>query len=295
MAERRELLPSEVVRVLATHGPLALTVGNADHEPASARCLCAPYEECLYLFIRPDSPVERKLLWDCRAAVDAINTEAGYSVRLRGRAVAGPRVMSHGRRLELIHWLPADANPRVWMVVPFYAERVEYNRGRGDDRFVGDTPAGRDVPSLGSRWYYAAFDGIQLWSLASAIGLWIVTIVAGAEWPLRALAQLMATVAALLLMASGRLWYQARLLLSAREGRGEAPGAPMFDQGLLAPMTVLTAAGVFAVIAAILILVLPLWSWTLFGATLFFSFAWIQWPVWITRIFRAEPAPGSDD
>lgn len=295
MAERRELLPTEVVRVLATHGALNLTVGRADDAPAAARCLCAPYEECLFLFLRPDSPVEKKLLWDCRAAVDAINADAGYAVRLKGRAVAGPRVMSHARRLELIHWLPADANPRLWVVVPFYAERVEYSRPGSSERFLGETPAGRDVPGLGARWFYAAFDGLQVWALAGLVGLWIVTIVAGAEWPLRAAGQAVGSLSALSLMAAGRLWYQARILLGAREGRGEAPDAPMLEQGLLAPMSVFTASGVLALLGAVLAILLPLWSWTLMGAALFFSFAWIQWPVWVTRIFRAEPAPGSDD
>ena len=295
MAERRELLPSEVVRVLATHGELNLTVGRADDHPAAARALSAPYEECLFLFIRPDTPAEKKLLWDCRAAVDAIHAEAGYSVRLKGRAVAGPRVMSHRRRSELVHWLPAEANPRVWVAVPFYTERVEYTRSGSNERFVGETIAGRTAPSLGSRWFYAAFDGLQIWALLGAVGIWMVTVGVGAEWPVRAAGQLVGTVSALSLMAAGRLWYQARLFLTGRAGNGEAPEAPMLDQGFLAPMSVMTAAGILALFGALLAISLPLWSWTLMGTSLFFSFAWIQWPLWVTRIFRAEPAKETDE
>ncbi|MCB9762939.1 MAG: hypothetical protein H6739_24270 [Alphaproteobacteria bacterium] len=286
-----ELLPSEIVRHLSTHGEVLLTVGRLD-DAVATRCLCAPFEEELFLFVRPDSPTDRKLLQDTRAVVQANDAEKGYVIRLRGRAVAGPRVMGHPRRMELLHWMPEGAAPRAWVAVPFWAEEIEYQRGSGSDaaRFAGPTEAGKRRASGRTTWFFAAFSGTEGFAMVGLLGVWAWLIAAGPEFPLRGLAVVLASLCIGALIASINFWYRQASFLKARGTDGRTAGAPWLADGLLAPVPVFQACVACAAAALVLSIVLVFWGGGLLAATLLGSFIWFIGPLRLTQIFRGEAA-----
>ena len=123
----QDLLPPEVARILATRGKVQL-VGGAIGKHASVRCGIAPFEDLLFLFIRPGTNVESALLESNEAQVNAKDPDGTWHVRMGGRAVAGVPLMKHERRLEMLPWVPEEENPQGLIVVSFWPEELEYVR-----------------------------------------------------------------------------------------------------------------------------------------------------------------------
>lgn len=285
----QELLPPEVTRILSTHGEVLLTVGHLKHGTVSARCLVAPFDEQLILFVRPGSAVAEKMRADTRATVQAADPEKGYVVRLEGRAVGGPRVMAHPQRLGLLAWLPEGTKPRAWEAASFYTEVVEYQRGGQDgERFFGRTPGSQEEPGGWGLWVNAAFQGGWTYAALGVAGIWAFVLAQGPEMPLRLPAVLIGSVGALGLIAAGGLWFRATHFLGALERTGRAPHAGLLERGLLAPLVVRQAAVASLILGVIFTLITAMWGWGLFLVTALCSFVWVHWPIRVTSIFTGE-------
>ncbi|MCB9745039.1 MAG: hypothetical protein H6740_20795 [Alphaproteobacteria bacterium] len=285
----QELLPPEVTRVLSTHGEVLLTVGHLKHGTITARCLVAPFDEVLVLFVRPGSAVSEKMRADTRASVQANDPEKGYVVRLEGRIVAGPRVMAHPQRLGLLAWLPEGTNPRAWEAASFYADTVDYQRGGPEgERFFGKVPREQEEPVGWRLWMLAAFEGGWVFASLGVLGIWAWVLFQGPEMPLRAVALPIASLGALGFIAAGGLWFRATHFLGALERAGRAPHAALLERGLLAPRVVRQAALAALAVGVIFTLISAMWGFGLFAVTAVCSFVWLHWPIRVTSVFTGE-------
>ena len=287
----REIVPTEIIRVLSLHGPLQLVAGPPGSE-GSVRAEAAPYEDEIFLFVRPNADIVAKTFLNCSAQLYARRDDGEYQIVMRGRAVAGPNVMAHPRRSDIIPWVPEGANPRGFIVVSFFCEELEYHRKSGDreEAFTGKTPLGREAPSIGKRWARGAFGGIIPVTVISVMAVWGYLLFQGPEYPFRFIALAIGTASILMLQGGARLWYRATAFLRWRLGRAHVDEAgELYPVGLLAPTPSRQLSGILSVLGLVLIGVLTMWPARLAAVTLLVSFVWIQWPLWVIHLSQSKP------
>jgi len=280
----REIVPTEIIRTLSLHGPIQLVVGPPGKE-GSVRAEAAPYEDEIFLFIRPNAEVVAKSFLNCTAQLYARHDDGDYQIVMRGRAVAGPNVMAHPRRSDLLPWVPEDANPRSFIVMSFFCEELEYHRKSGDreQEFSGKTP-------LGKRWFRGAFGGILPVMILSLVLVWAYLLFQGPEYPFRFIAFAVATASILCLQAGARLWYRSTAFLRWRVGRAHLDEAgELYPVGLLAPTPSRQLSAILTVLGLILTFVLAMWPDRLLTVTFLSSFTWIQWPLWVIHLSQSSP------
>jgi len=286
-----EIVPDEVVRQLAIHERLTVKAGHRDHMTLE-RCLIAPFEDCIFLFLTPRSPTVNRLLERTWMEATAKDEDAEWSVTMTGRAVAGRPVITHSRRMELLPWLPEGADARRMLAVPFWPETLEYvRRGRSGEleKYSGRTPAGLKLPGFWSRWGRVAFGGIE-WVLGLSIAAdWGYLLYMGHETRLRWVALGLACGASVLLLGGARMWYRAVAFGRWREGRCLPEDAPMQTQGLVAPNPVRFLGLAMIVGGMLLTFPLLLWNQTLAYVAVLGTWLWLIGPIWLIHLSQEEP------
>ena len=286
-----EIVPSDVVRQLALHERLTLRSGRGEHVSLE-RCAIAPFEDCIFLFLSEASSTVGKLkslTWlegTCR------DDDAGWSIRMAGRAVASRPVMTHVRRMELLPWLPDGANPRTMLAVPFWPEELEYVRvGKSGEpeKYQGKTPAGLNQPSFWTRWGRVAFRRIEVMVGLAVAADWTYLAWLGHETPLRWVALLLSVSASVLMLGGARMIYKALVFDAWREGRCAAKDAPMLTQGLVAPRPVFQIGVGMLVLGGALVLPLNLWSAQLAWVALGTTWLWLLGPIWLIHLMQDAP------
>ncbi|HJN78084.1 MAG TPA: hypothetical protein QGF58_29490 [Myxococcota bacterium] len=278
---KHELVPSEVLRVLSTHGELNAVLGGV-----GIRCHVAPFEETIFLFVRPGHQAEIALLGDNRAEIRAADAERTYSVHLKGRAVAGRPGHRWGRSSELTPWVPEGSKLPLWHVIPFWAEEVEYTRGH--ERFHGKTEAAK-VPSRPSRWAWAAWSGAAWALILGELSVWAYLIFKGPELMFRPVAFVLAAAAVAFGVGGAQAFYRAQAFHVWRKN-SRHEGAGMLADGLLAPSRVSLAGLVYTCIMVLLLVGLSPWGGDVVGVTFVATFTWLLWPLNMTRVFTVESA-----
>ena len=216
---RVQIIPDKISHVLATQGAVQFIAGwGADQ--SSVRLNVAPYDDMVVLFISRRSRTSTNLLVTPRCQILAGSVQAGWQLKMVGRAVCTGAVNAHPRRLELQHWLPEGTPGTRLDAVEFIPERIEYAEGEGDSRkrFYGETPAA-DLPTPMKRWLDLSFTGIVIpWLLSAAV--WVVWY---GWWGLKLRGRwfvLLITIYCVMgLMAGARLVYRATALRRWQVGR----------------------------------------------------------------------------
>ncbi len=286
-----EIVPADVVRQLALHERLTVRTGRDEHV-ALERCAIAPFEDCVFLFLSERSDTVNKLKSRTWLEGTAKDDEAGWSIRLTGRAVAGRPVITHNRRMELLPWLPDNADARRMLAVPFWPEEIEYVRvGKSGqpEKYFGKTPAGRDLPSFWMRWSRVAFRRIELFAGLAVAADWTYLAWLGHETPLRWVALLLSSSASVLLLGGARMIYRAGAFNAWREGRCLPEDAPMLTEGLVAPRPVFQLGVGMMVLGTLLLLPLKLWGTTLIAVALGGTWLWLLGPIWFIHLSQEEP------
>ena len=289
----REVIPDEILRILSLHGPVQL-VGGAPGREVSARCHVAPFEDLLFFFVTRRAPVAQALLAHTNAEVHCKDDDKGYQIHLKGRALAGPMVMAHPRRLELLPWLPDGASPAGFAVVEFYCEHVDYLKRKEDGselRYKGKTPLGMHAPAMGTRWSRIAFGGITPVVVLSLAAIWFYLAYMGADYPMRWFALGIAWLGCLLMQAGARFWFRGTAFLRWREGRAHRDECgSLLGEALLAPKPLRDLASMASIAGVLCTLGLYAWPdgllpWVVFGS----SCVWIMWPLWVLHLSQSEP------
>ena len=288
---RQELVPGEITRLLSRHGPVKLMVGDPERgDIATANCAIVPYEDCLYLFASRTGRIVEALNTSCMAEVTASapakeDTRA-YAITLRGRALVGPALSVHPRRLEFASWMPEGASTAGLCVVQMWTERLEFIRG--DDEFFGHTPASVGLPRSSTRWFSTGLG--NSWPL---LGFGLAMTMAYLAWtddPWRVIPVALASVVLPCWIAGPELWYRAMVFGEWQRGRKPLESAGMIGEALLPVGRVLGTAITLHVLG--LLAFLPLFWFTpdVPGIVFFGSFIWFSWPVVLTRVVTAEKA-----
>lgn len=284
-----ELLPTELVRRLAEHPQVSVTVGQGERV-GGGRALCAASETRVFLLIPSRSPLEPRLMQDTRVEVRGGPEDGSWTLLLRGQAAIGLNLASHPLRADLEVWLPLDSHPRGWVVAQFWPVWVECTlpSGAGAQRFLGPTPAAKGQPGPGTIWLHAAFDGLWLLLALGLLAPWLMLGVWGVDLPLRPLALVLVTLGVVGLMASGNLWTRAALRRAERQGRAEGPHTELLRRGRVAPGALEQAALASLAIGVVGTLGTALWGAPLLVVTLLCSGVWALWPLFALRILNPE-------
>ena len=165
-----EQLPPEILRLLASHGPVRLTCGEGQSAQA-VTCFLAPFEDTLFCFVNPGHPALRQLLNSPSAQIHLSVPSENITLTIQGRAVQGLAVMTNSRRSELLHWVPEEADPRRILSVSFWPEEVSYRKG--EELFEGQTPLGRERRESGKLWTEQCFSGLVPAVVFGLICVWI--------------------------------------------------------------------------------------------------------------------------
>jgi hypothetical protein len=286
-----EIVPSDVVRQLALHEKLTVRSGRQGHVSLE-RCAIAPFEDCIFLFLSERSATVASLKTRTWLEGTCRDEDAGWSIRLTGRAVAGRPVISHARRLELLPWLPEDADARRMLAVPFWPEEIEYVRiGKSgeSERYYGKTPAGLKLPSFWARWGRLAFRRIEHVVFAALSADWIYLAWLGHETPLRWVALALAGSASVLMLGGARMIYRTLAFNAWREGRCDPDDAPLLTGGLVAPTPAFQLGVAMLVLGLALVLPLNMWGPTLAWVALSGTWLWLLGPIWFIHLSQEEP------
>jgi hypothetical protein len=287
-------VPSEIIHVLASHGPV--TVATYAHEGAST-VGCAPFEDIIHLFVSPGSATEAALLKSSRMTVSAKAKDGSYQVRMEGRAHAGRILAGHPLLSVLEPWCPEGVPISRLLVVPFIAEHIEFVRGKDEaaKRNAGLTPAGHARPTPGRMWLAAAFSG-----MAGPLGYWILawtTIwfgIQGNEFVGRPLGVVLAIVGGLGLVGGIRLFTIAQGFILWRKMRAGEDDAPWLLEGFFSPLDA-RLVGTAALTAAVAALgsIWMVWGSDLFWLVILGSGAWLCGPAWLIHLALGRPDPRS--
>ncbi|MDP6933184.1 MAG: hypothetical protein QGG40_09720, partial [Myxococcota bacterium] len=202
----QDLLPDRVIRLLSFHGSVRVVVGSGRNTIAGTAHV-APFEDCVYLFLEPDSHLNLALSHSCAVHVEARQEEGEYVLKIKGRGHCGAVVSRHERRSELQPWLPENA-PHGLLVVPVVPEHIELVQQHDGQTncYMGQTPAGVARPSSLTRWLRACLGGGALpFALLSMLGPWLWLLGQGDTFPRRGLALFSAVMAALSMLAGVRM------------------------------------------------------------------------------------------
>lgn len=283
MAERRELVPQEILRLLSTHDEVRLIVGAVDdRDMASSACLVVPFESVLFLMVRKGGRAAEALRMTNAAKVAARTNE--YSIELNGRAFLGPPLALHPRRLELVQWLPEGTAQGRFEVVHLWTEEVDYRRG--EEEFFGKTAASRDLPRASTLWMLTAYN--TTWPLL-VLGLPLATLyIAWGDVEARWVPVLLTWIVVPAWVAGPGLWFRARAFEAWRSGHAPVERSGVIGEALLPPGRVFGTAVTVHVLG--LLAWLPMWWWStdIPGIVFFCGFLWLTWPIAMTRIFTGD-------
>jgi len=285
-----ELLPEEVTRILATCGPVSLTVGEG-HERKSTKCAIAPLDGCLYLFVPAGGFVEKALHETTNATVVVREPDGQYLIRITGSSVAGKTAISHSRRLELIPWIPEGISPKTTLAIPFMPEHLMYQKGSdANDKYEGMTPAGTERLKPRTAWFRLALGHFPLVPVLSFIIMlsWI-----GAKFTGRPLTQLttlvLSTICATSLFAASHIIYMKACFSRWRVGRCLESSSPILVNGYIAPSRAVRLSLVLLLLSAISIGVLTHWGGALVLLTLASTMLWALIPYWLIHLSQRSP------
>lgn len=292
MAHHSNNVPSEIVHLLASHGPVS--VATYAHEGAST-VACAPFEDIVHLFVSPGSATEVALLKSSRLTVSVKAKDGSYQLRMEGRAHAGTGLSGHPLFRVLEPWCPEGVSASRLLVVPFIAEHIELVRGKDEDakRNAGLTPAGQARPKPVRMWLAAAFSG-----MAGPLGYWILawtTIwfgIQGNQFPGRPVGVGLAIVGGLGLVGGFRLFAIAQGFILWRKMRAGVEDAPWLVEGFFSPYEA-RRVGTVALTAAFgaLATIWQVWDSALFWRVVLGSGAWLCGPVWLIHLALGRPDP----
>ncbi len=280
-----EIIPAEVVRLLATHGLVQVVTGPPDAHASESLAL-APFEDLIYLFARRRSPTEAALLKSTNLRLSARDPEGKYTIHMTGRGVAGCSVISNRRRLELLPWMPEDMDARTTLAIPFWPEELEYTRAAAgeDERFAGKTPAGIKAPPTARRWRDLSYGGIWPAVLFSLVCIWIFLGAQGPDYPLRFVALGVSGFASVSLLGGFRLWYRGAAFRQWRQGRCHPEDAGLMVLGLLSLREVMRSAFQLLLLGSLLSLSLLSWGGILWLVTLSSTLLWLLGPLWLLHL-----------
>jgi hypothetical protein len=241
------VLPDAVERQLATASGVLLAVRTADGEVAGPVAV-APLQGRFSVLVTSRAPLVAALARSTAVELRADDPEGGWSVRVRGRGVAGRRVTSDARRAEVLHWLPDGASARAFLTVLVHPEEIVYVTGRGDARTRAAGPAlGVEVRSPLARWerVLGVRAGVCL-AAAAVVGTAVAFLYAAPGLP-RALTLLGAFLTGGLLACGCVLAFRLARFTRWREGLTDEADAALVAEGWIAPRSLAVAAWVAAV------------------------------------------------
>jgi hypothetical protein len=280
VARPRDLLPSDLLRTLSSHGPVQVVLGET-----TATVPCAPFEDAIYLFVRPDTEAEKALTGQTRASLRASAQDRSYSIALKGRARLGRRVNRSPRRSELLPWLPEGSAPSGWVALPFFAEEVEYLRGA--ERFHGQTAAMDERAGVWATWAQVLLPGAWPQMVIGCAVTWGYLLWQGNEFPLRWAALVVGLLAVVLLLAGAQAWLRVKLFERWLAGAPVTPPEHLF-RGLVAPAPLLGLSAGLTMVGGLALASLGVWGLDVVGLAFGASLIWLQWPLNLTRVYTGD-------
>ena len=285
-------VPSEVIRVLAAHGRVRVSVPG---QGAGELVFVAPFEDILHLFVAPQSAIIEGLMRSNRLELSAKADDSSYQVRMTGRAHAGRRLGGHPLSSVLEPWAPEDGMSHRWTVVPFVPEEIEFVRGEGDEvkRNAGLTRAGRERPTWGKIWLSSTFFGMatpQALIFITACTIWFG--LQGAEFVGRPIGLTLSLVSGLSLIGGSRLFVLAQGFMQWRENRAARADAPWASEGFIAPHEARLAGATLTAISVICFSSL----WLIWGTDMVFRVfvgtgIWLALPASVLHLAMGRPEP----
>ena len=289
-----DVLPPDVIEVLAYHGPVDISAGAAG-SPARGKLHVAPFEDALFLLAPTNHPIGLGLLERCAMEIRAADPAGSWKLRLNGRAHAGRSLSRHPRRASLRAWVPEELLRQPLDVIPFIAEEVEFIRGEGEERrrFAGPTPAA--PPPRWRSLLRAALGGPVIPFTVLAVALpWFWLGFFGEEIPRRGVALLFAIVGAWCGLGGLRLALQVRGYVLWRGGMARESDAPALVEARLAPREGRRLAAVLLASAAFAYLLLGVgFGLQVLLACFLSSGAWLLGPAGLLHLSAREPDPGA--
>lgn len=251
-------------------------------------CRVAPFDDVLYCLVSEGNPALQQLLRAPQARLELADMAAGIVIKIRGRSVPGRSVMAHPRRSELLHWVAKDQDPRHLLAVPLWAEHIQFDKA--EDCFSGDTPQGRERPTVTHLWKEAAFANV-LPSIGFAwFCLWMWVAYAGSGnliWQAYSLA--LTGLAVTGLQVGGNLLYKSQCFRGMLQGRILASACPILAHGFLS-YTAVKRAGLFILGSGFgLAWLVSAMDPVLLPVALSVSLIWILWPIWAIHLLQKEP------
>ena len=285
-------LPVNLVRVLATHGPVDVVTYAYE---GAVRVACAPFEDVVYLLVAPGGATEKALLRTTRLTVSAKAEDGSYQLRMEGRGHAG-RMLSRHPMLSVIEpWCPEGVATHRLLVIPFVAEEIEFVQGEGDEakRHAGLTPAGRKRPTAGRIWAGAALSGLAGPMAFLYLCVAVVWFGAqGADFLGRPLGLTLSLCAAIGLLAGVRLFVLAQAYLGWRLLQASHGDAEWLIAGFISPREARIMGAICLVIAlASLSTIGFIWGERLFWRVFLASGAWLLGPAWALNLAMGRPEP----
>jgi len=285
-------IPTEVVRVLAGHGPVS--VATFAHEGA-AQVHCAPFEDIIHLFVHPGTPTETALLSSTQLTLSAKGDDGQYQLRMEGRAHAGRPLAGHPLLRALDPWTPEGVSAHRLLAVPFVAEHIEYVRGDPENpvRNAGMTPAGMKRQPRWRTLIDACFSG-----MARPFSIWVVlwTVLwfgaQGHEFVGRPLGVSFALMAGLGLLGGVRTLALAQGFLAWRKHKASAKDAGCLVDGLMSPREARIIAAILVTLGSVSQAIIGLiWGEQLFWMVFLFSGVWLCGPAWFAHLLLGRPEP----
>jgi hypothetical protein len=289
-ASRLELLPDEVTRILATRGPVNLTVGEGSDQKTTS-CAIAPLDGCLFLFVPVGCYVERALLETTAATIVARAPDGEYLIRMKGSGVAGRIAISHPRRLELLPWIPAGVSPGATLAIPFMPEHLMYQKGADvNDKYEGVTPVGTRRLPMKTAWFRLALGRYPLVPVFSFMVMlsWI-----GAEYTGRAFIQVatlaLSCICATSLFAAAHIFYMKACFTRWRVGRCLERSTPILANGYIAPSRAQKVSLSLLLVSAISVSLLVQWGGKIVLYTVASTLLWALVPYWLIHLSQRVP------
>lgn len=280
-------LPPEILRILASSGPVRLTCGEGQ-SARSVKCHVAPFEDTLFLFVDPSAPALQQLLESPNAQVGLTLEEERISLTLYGRAVQGLSVMQNSRRSELLHWVPEGADPRRVLAVSFWTESLSYRKG--EELLEGPTPLGRTRKDASKIWLDQCFTGILPAVVFSLVSMWLWVAYAGngeVVWQFYGL--LLSCAFLVTLQVGTHLLYRAGCFRRVLLGRCLPESSPILSEGFLSYRACKQAGTAFVGLSLGLAVGLSAMDSVLLAVAGASSLLWILWPLWVVHLLQKTP------
>lgn len=293
-AARQMNVPSEVVKILANHGEVRVSIPGFDGGGLAAM---APFEDVLHLFIAPSSPIIKALHRSTKMEVAAKGEDNAYQVRMTGRSHAGRRMAGHPLASILEPWAPEEIPSHRWVVVPFVPEEIEYVRGDGETvkRNAGLTRAGQERPAWTRIWLGVTYSGMAgVLALLFTVSCTVWFGIQGADYVGRPIGLALGLMSGLCLIGGVRLFVVAQGFLQWRENRAARGDAPWLSEGFVAPHEARLCGATLLAVSAIGFASL----WMIWGMEMVFritiaSGIWLCLPAWVLHLAMGRPEPRS--